>query len=346
MARPLRINVRGGWYHVMGRGTERRELFVDERGYLRFLELLEEMVLRFRVRLHAYGLMPNHLHLAVETPEANLSAAMQWLKTSYAMWFNRRENRVGPLFQGRFKAILFEGRAAAWPITRYIHLNCVHVQPLDFGTRSQKAEGVGLRTPDRATTRRRREVLKSFRWSSYPGYAGWRPVPEWLTVHAVLVGARRSKLHAQRRAYRAYVESFAGDLAEENPLTKALAGLLYGSRAWIDQVRVRLSGNRLEQKAARALVKRPEWSQIKKTVEEVKGERWATFAERHGDWGRDLALYVGRRHGGMSLKALAEQTGMSSYHAAGQAIRRFSARLARESLRKQAVEEVLKCMFV
>ncbi|MBI2441282.1 MAG: hypothetical protein HYV35_07930, partial [Lentisphaerae bacterium] len=249
-------------------------------------------------------------------------------------------------FQGRFKAILFEGRAAAWPITRYIHLNCVHVESLDFGKRTQKAEGLGLRTPDTETTRRRREALKSFRWSSYPCYAGWRPVPEWLTVNEVLAGERRSQLKAQRRAYRAYVESFAGELAEENPFAKALAGLLYGSREWIEQMRERLKGDRLEQKAARVLVKRPEWPQIKKAVEKLKGEQWAAFAERHGDWGRDLALYMGRRHGGMSLRALAEQAGMSSYHAVGQAVRRFSARLSKDPLCQQSVGDVLKCMFV
>jgi putative transposase len=80
---------------------------------------------RFSIRLHAYVLMPNRFHLVIETAEANFNGSMQWLTTSYAMWFNRRERRVGPLFQGRFKVILFDGRTEAWPAMRYVHLNPV-----------------------------------------------------------------------------------------------------------------------------------------------------------------------------------------------------------------------------
>ena len=124
MARAVRVNIRGGWYHVTTRGTERQVIFGDEAGYQHLLDLMEGMVERFRVRLHAYVLMPNHTHLVMETPEANLSAAMQWLSTSYSMWFNRREGRVGPLFQGRYKAILFEGRV------EFIFLEADGVKPL------------------------------------------------------------------------------------------------------------------------------------------------------------------------------------------------------------------------
>ncbi len=85
MARPLRINVPDGWYHVTARGTDRRVIFPDESCHRHFLELLEEMTVRHRVNLHAYVLMPNHYHLVLSTPDANLSAAMQWLKTSYSM---------------------------------------------------------------------------------------------------------------------------------------------------------------------------------------------------------------------------------------------------------------------
>ncbi len=96
MARPLRIQIPDGWYHVTARGTERRAILTDEACYRHFLDLLEEMTGRYRVKVHAYVLMPNHVHVVLSTPEANLSAAMQWLKTSYSMWFNRKEGRVGP----------------------------------------------------------------------------------------------------------------------------------------------------------------------------------------------------------------------------------------------------------
>ena len=130
MARPLRIIFPGAWYHVTSRGQERRPIFLDDRDREHFLELLEVMVSRFRVRVHAYVLMDNHYHLLLETPEANLSRAIQWLNVSYAAWFNCRHRRSGHLTQGRFKAILVEQTAWALELSVYVHLNPVRVAGL------------------------------------------------------------------------------------------------------------------------------------------------------------------------------------------------------------------------
>ncbi|HVM60546.1 MAG TPA: transposase, partial [Verrucomicrobiae bacterium] len=102
MARPLRVDVPGGWYHVTARGNERRAIFRDDEDRRRFLERVAQVTERCGVIVHAYVLMDNHYHLLVETPQANLSAAMQWLGVSYTVGFNRRHRRVGHLFQGRF----------------------------------------------------------------------------------------------------------------------------------------------------------------------------------------------------------------------------------------------------
>ena len=93
---------------MLNRGIERRPIFPTRRGNERFIELLSSLPERFGVQLHAYALMGNHYHLQLESREANLSQAMHWLNVSYSVWFNRKYNRVGPLFQGRFKAILHE----------------------------------------------------------------------------------------------------------------------------------------------------------------------------------------------------------------------------------------------
>ena len=105
MARPLRIERPGGWYHLTARGNERRPIFRDARDRKHFCQLLAEVVSRFQVRLHGYVLMVNHYHLILELREANLSRAAQWLNLSYSVWFNRRHQRSGHLFQGRFKSV-------------------------------------------------------------------------------------------------------------------------------------------------------------------------------------------------------------------------------------------------
>jgi REP element-mobilizing transposase RayT len=83
MARPLRIERPGGRYHVTARGNERKAVYRDDTDRFHFLELLSEATERFGIRIHAYVLMDNHFHHLVETPEANLSRAIQWLNVSY-----------------------------------------------------------------------------------------------------------------------------------------------------------------------------------------------------------------------------------------------------------------------
>ena len=112
MVRPLRIDVEGGWYHVMSRGIERRRIFLDKSYNFHFLDLLGEMSNRFAVEVHAYVLMDNHYHLLLRTPAANASQAMQWLNVSYSAWFNAKRQRVGHVFQGRFRSTLIDGNGA------------------------------------------------------------------------------------------------------------------------------------------------------------------------------------------------------------------------------------------
>src|SRR5580658_10561464 len=180
MARPLRIEHAGGWYHLTARGNERRAIFRDERDRAHFLELLEEMVGRFGLRVHCFVLMDNHYHLIVELRRANLSLALQWLNLSYSAWFNRRHDRSGHLFQGRFKSILFSAPASALEVSRYVHLNPVRVGRLGLGKpqRSAMRAGVGPR-PSPQQVRERIGRLRSSTWSSYRAYVGLGACPAW-----------------------------------------------------------------------------------------------------------------------------------------------------------------------
>ena len=142
MSMPLRIAVKDGWYHVMARAPSRRSLFDDERAHEHFLELVGEMVERYGVVIHAYGLMPTHYHLLAQTPNANLSRAIQWLNASYSKWINGRAGDVGHVFSGRFKSVSVDGEGAwAEELSDYIHLNPVRIAGLEWGQTERKAEG-------------------------------------------------------------------------------------------------------------------------------------------------------------------------------------------------------------
>jgi len=125
VARPLRIQVAGGTYHVTSRGNRRQAIYQDDDDRRQFLAFHDRVVQRYGWVLHAYCLMTNHFHLLVETPEPNLSAGMQRLKSEYATYFNDRFALVGHLFQQRFGSSLIEGDEYYAEALRYIAFNPV-----------------------------------------------------------------------------------------------------------------------------------------------------------------------------------------------------------------------------
>ena len=125
MARKLRIQYEGALYHVINRGNYRRDVFSSPGAAQAFVELLGEALPRFGWRLHAFVIMRNHFHLALETPDPNLVDGMHWLQSSYATRFNRFRQERGHLFQGRYQAILVEDFTAMGRVVDYIHLNPV-----------------------------------------------------------------------------------------------------------------------------------------------------------------------------------------------------------------------------
>jgi REP element-mobilizing transposase RayT len=166
MARPLRVEFEGATYHVMARGNERRPIFRDDRDRELWLKTLSETVQRFGILVHAYCLMPNHYHLLLETPRANLTQAVGWLQVTYTVRFNRRHHRSGHLFQGRFKAQLIEADPYAVHLIRYLHLNPVRPR--------RRTDPI---PPDRLAE------FDQYLWSSHRDYAGLRHPPDWLTLH-------------------------------------------------------------------------------------------------------------------------------------------------------------------
>ena len=106
MARPLRIEFAGAYYHLTARGDRQEDIFVDDGDREDFLDLLGKVCGRFEWTIHAWCLMSNHYHLVAETAHPNLSRGMRQLNGVYTQRFNRRHSRVGHVFQGRYTAIL------------------------------------------------------------------------------------------------------------------------------------------------------------------------------------------------------------------------------------------------
>jgi REP element-mobilizing transposase RayT len=166
MPRKLRIEYPGAVYHVMNRGDRREDIFRDDADRNRFLQTLGETCAKTDWHILAYCLMPNHFHLVLETPKANLVAGMKWLLGVYTNRFNIRHQWCGHLFAGRYKALLVEGSGDGYlrTVCDYVHLN-----------------------PVRAKLLRPEDPLEKFVWSSYGEYR--KPAKNrwpWLRVEALL----------------------------------------------------------------------------------------------------------------------------------------------------------------
>jgi len=109
MARKLRVEYEGAIYHVMNRGDRREAIFKDDQDREQFLATLGEGCGKTDWQVHAFCLMPNHFHLVLETPRANLVTGMKWFLGTYTGRFNRRHKLFGHLFSGRYKALIVDG---------------------------------------------------------------------------------------------------------------------------------------------------------------------------------------------------------------------------------------------
>lgn len=149
MPRKPRENIDNGDYHVYARGNDRRAVFEDDIDRRNYLRLLGSTVQSLGWRCFAYCLMPNHLHLLVRTPNADLSEGMQKLQGSYVLGFNARHGSVGHLFQGRYGAKLVRSDRQLQLTAAYIARNptaaglCEHAEDWAWGSYQSVVRGAG-----------------------------------------------------------------------------------------------------------------------------------------------------------------------------------------------------------
>lgn len=183
MARKPRIHLPGGLYHVIFRGNGGQSVFLTEDDRYRFYLLLQEGTCRFGYRVHAFCLMTNHIHIALQVGDIPLSRGMHNLSFRYTRWINWREKRTGHLFQGRYKAVLIDGDSYLLELIRYIHLN-----PVRAGMVNDHEE---------------------YPWSSHRSYLGKEFLP-WLTTDWMLGQFGKSAAKA-RAGYRTFVLDGLGE---------------------------------------------------------------------------------------------------------------------------------------
>ena len=180
MPRSARLDQPGFLQHVIVRGIEKRDIFLDDNDRADFVRRLSTLLQETETECLAWVLMTNHVHLLLRPKEIKLARLMRRLLTGYAVRFNRRYQRSGHLFQNRYKSIVCEEDPYLLELVRYLHLN-----------------------PVRAGLVKRMEGLDRFRWSGHAVLMGHRDMPGQNTEEVLSYFGRQLK--AARRKYREFV---------------------------------------------------------------------------------------------------------------------------------------------
>jgi len=169
MARALRIQYPGAYYHVTCRGNDRKRIFGDDKDRNEFLKLLKNSLDVYRVNLYSYVLMSNHFHFLIQTPAGNLSEFMRHFNVCYTGYYNYRHSRSGHLYQGRYKSFLVDVDNYLLEVSRYLHLNVVRVHNLKTASLDEKIN-----------------LLESYKWSSLPGYISKNKIEKFVKYDLIL----------------------------------------------------------------------------------------------------------------------------------------------------------------
>lgn len=268
MARPLRIEYPGAVYHVTARGNEKKPIFRDAGDRELFLDLLKRVNDRHQWLCHAYCLMDNHYHLLIETPEGNLSQGMRQLNGVYTQRFNITHDRVGHLFQGRFKAIIIEKEPQLLAVARYVVLNPVRAKITNQPS--------------------------GWRWSSYNGTAG-RQKPHPCLTYEEILGRFGNTVTRARQKYREFISEGIGADSIWNDVR---GQLLLGSTEFITRISRLLGTHKTIQEIPRSqrLVDRPRLQDIFSTHNRkhkaTRNKKIIAAVEKYGYAQSEIAEYL------------------------------------------------------
>ena len=319
MSRPLRIQYPDALYHVMNRGRRGDEVFTEAEDYAAFIDLLKEIVDYYNVKVSAYCLMSNHYHLLVKTPDSNISRAMRHLNGVYTQRYNRIHHCDGPLFRGRYKAILVEADSYLLELLRYIHRNPLESNLVDN--------------------------LQKYNWSSHKGYLSKAKKWDWL--HKRFALSLFSKDHAESiRLYKQFISQEVPDEINKILGRRKLPPVL-GTKKFMDRVKDLFFSDKIHEEIPEAKILAPDPDKILEAVAKLyKVGMDDLLRSRRGYFNepRNVAIYLTRRLRGDTLKVVGEVFGINKNSTVSSSIDRVKYEMRRDKGIRLRVEKLIKIM--
>ena len=306
MVRPLRIEYPNAWYHVMNRGRRGENIFSDNTDYEIFLRVLQESAELFDCRVAAFCLMSNHYHLLLQTPLGNLSRVMRHVNGVYTQRYNRRQKIDGQLFRGRYKSVLVEEDSHLLELLRYIHRNPVRAHVC--------------------------KSVKDYCWSSHHIYVSTAERWDWLYTDFLLSMFSETPGKAITE-YKKFVQGEESEEIKDFFNTKNLPSIL-GSRNFVEWVKAKYYRKKKHDEVPQSKDLAPTIIEIKKAVGlcykiDIKALEEATRGKEKEP--RNVAIYLCRKHSGLSLAKIGEEFGCIKYSTVSNVVRRIENKLAQSN---------------
>ncbi len=313
MARPLRIQYSGAFYHVTARGNEKKRIYFSNADYEKFSYYISRAQDKYGFILHCFVLMMNHYHLVIETPSANLNSIMHYINSSYTNYVNRKMKRAGHLLQGRYKALLIDHDSYLLELSRYLHLNPVRA-------------GIVQKPED-------------YPYSSYGCFIGTRKAEG--VARDFILGMVSPHGEKAMHAYKHFVNNAIG-AKPDNPLKRIYGGVIAGEDSFIKKILGRLTdvdltrsdiSNRRALKSATA----PE-EIIDKISIALNVDRDNIVSGKIRNY-RSMAIYIMKNCTGLANREIGKFFGNLSCSGVSKVCRRFEEKIGNDrSLRKKVAD--------
>ncbi len=307
MSRPLRIQFPGAIYHVINRGLPGQPIFSTDADRATFLESLGEVHSRWGLQIFAYCLLKSHYHLCVQTPQVPLARIMRHVDGVYTQRYNRRHGREGPLFRGRYRAIVVEADRYLLAVVRYIHQN-----PVAAGLVGHAGH---------------------YRWSSLRYYMTEKGRPAWLDTQTI-----QAYFSGRRKAFLAFMRGKPG----KELVTfydSARGGPILGTEKFKAWIRSRKDLRQVDREIPERRHLAVDLDACLQAVAGVFGVKESLLvSSRRGvtNLPRQVAMYVCREVGGYSHREIAQRLGAGSYSTVSSACAMLKRQLADDrTLQKQ-----------
>jgi putative transposase len=315
MTRPLRIDYPNAWHHVMNRARRGTDLFVEKTDYQQFIDLLKQTAALFNVNVVAFCLMPNHYHLVVQTPHANLSRCMRQLNGVYTQKYNVQHGCDGTLFRGRYRSVLVDADSYLLQLVRYIHRN-----PLKAGIMKR---------------------LDQYAWSSHKGYLSKARKWNWLYKHFILEMLTPQTSH-QIQTYKQFMAQ-----EQDEDLVRLIDGdkrpSMLGSKKFRSWVKEQFFKQKKDKEVPASKELAPDLETIISEVSrhyQIKPDKLRAVRRGIANEPRDVAIYLIRSMRSEPLMQVGAGFGLNRYSSVSSAVMRIKIKLQKDRKFKNLFENI------